>query len=50
MPTSNHMQNNNSKWILKTKTTKLLEGNMGDNICNFVVGRDFFIYIGNKRH
>ena len=26
---------------LKPKTTKLLEGNMGDNICNFVVGRDF---------
>jgi len=42
------MQNNNSKWITdrkaKPKTINLLEENVGDNTCSFVVGKDF-LYI-----
>lgn len=52
MPTSHHMQNNNSKWLtdrkVRPKTTNLLEGNVGDNICSFVVGKDLHTYRKQK--
>lgn len=54
MPTSHHMQNNNSKWItdrrVRPKTINLLDENPGENTCSFVAGKDLFIYIANKRH
>lgn len=47
MPTSHHMQNDNSKWItdrrVRPKTINLLDENPGENTCSFVEGKDLFI-------
>ena len=44
-PSSYHIQKINSKWItdlnLKAKTIKLLEGNIGEDLCDLGLGKAF---------